>query len=419
MTENEQLKGVHFTKLNADKFKRCRVSINFIWDSERNTATASALLPYLLQRGYSECPDMTKLSKLLAKLYGASLSVDTTVCGAARVLTVAVTGIKSEYAINGEDLAAQYAHLAAGIAFSPYLLDGIFDKAALDIEREKLRNALLGEINEKRIYCVKQARRKFFGDAKEGIERSGYIDELDGISVREITAVYNNMLSTARIEVLVMGIDENPIKREISQYITNVKREPCAAQIVSAQHACEEKSYTQSIEAVQGKLCLLFTTDTPIEAKYLAAMQVAIALYGGTPTSRLFTNVREKESLCYYCSAGYSRFTNMLSVDSGIEPSNAAKAKAAILRELNALKTGEITQKELADTKLCLVNSLKSVDDALVILDSWTFSELIAGTMRTTDKAIAAIKAVEIDDIKYVLSRLSLSVSYLLTKEDE
>ena len=90
--------GAHINVLPAEKFNRCRISINFIWPAAREWATAEALLPLVLERGYQGCPDMTELSKKLARLYGAALSVDGTMSGQSRVLTVSLSGIRDAFA---------------------------------------------------------------------------------------------------------------------------------------------------------------------------------------------------------------------------------------------------------------------------------------------------------------------------------
>ncbi|MEG2924218.1 MAG: insulinase family protein, partial [Oscillospiraceae bacterium] len=101
----------------------------------------------------------------------------------------------------------------------------------------------------------------------------------------------------------------------------------------------------------------------------------------------------------------------------GIEHKNAACAKTAILHELDMLINGEITPKELADTKRCLVNSLMALGDNIASLENWYFQELICGTKDTPQEVITEINNVSIDDVKKALSSFTLSVSYLLTKE--
>ena len=151
--------GAHINVLPAEKFNRCRISINFIWPAAREWATAEALLPLVLERGYQGCPDMTELSKKLARLYGAALSVDGTMSGQSRVLTVSLSGIRDAFALAGEPLSREYADIAFGTAFEPYRVDGVLDAEAVAIEKEQLRELLEGEINEKRSYCIRQARR--------------------------------------------------------------------------------------------------------------------------------------------------------------------------------------------------------------------------------------------------------------------
>ena len=86
--------GVHLSCDPAEKFNRCRISVHFAFPAKRETATAHALLPLVLERGYADCPDMTRLTKKLAKLYGADLTVDARPMGCSHNLCVSVTGIK-------------------------------------------------------------------------------------------------------------------------------------------------------------------------------------------------------------------------------------------------------------------------------------------------------------------------------------
>ena len=409
--------GAQITVLPAEKFNRCRISINFIWPAAREWATAEALLPLVLERGYRDCPDMTELSKKLARLYGAALSVDGTMSGQSRVLTVTVSGIRDRFALAGEPLSMEYAGIAFGVAFRPYLVDGLLDAEAVEIEREQLRELLESEINEKRGYCIRQARRKFYGDSPAGIERNGYLDEVDSLTARTVTDAYYRMLRLARIEVSVLGADAQAARICLAAALEGVSRTPAALPAPIAMPACEARSFEEALPTVQGKLCLLFTSGTPGAPEELSALRVAVAALGGTPTSRLFQNVREKQSLCYYCAAAYTSLTGTLCVDSGVEHDKAARTRDAILHELDAMCTGELAQAELDDTKRALKNQLAAVGDTLQGLERWYFAEYMRGTQKTPEEVSAEIDAVTGEDVRRVLSRFSLSVCYTLTKE--
>ena len=208
--------GVQLHTLPADKFNRCRLSIHFRFAAARPAATDHALLPLVLERGYSACPDMTALSRKLAKLYGADLTVATFMQGACRVLSVSVTGIKVEFALEGEHLSAEYAALAFGVAFEPYFENGEFSAEAVSIEKATLARQLESEINDKRLYCVRQAQRRFFGDSAAGVARDGYLEDLPAVTPASLTAAYKDILRTASIDVMVLGMDEAAVRAKLA-----------------------------------------------------------------------------------------------------------------------------------------------------------------------------------------------------------
>lgn len=410
--------GVFLNTLDAQKFNRCRITIRFQYPACRETATASAVLPLVLERCCADYPDMTLLSRRLAKLYGADLSVDNSTNGANRVLTVSVTGIKDEFALEGEDLTAEYADLVFGVAFRPYLVNGRFDEEAVAIERGKLRQQLQAEVNDKRLYCVRQARRRFFGDSLAGVERDGYLEEVDGVTPQLLTQVYEEMLCKASIEVTAIGAKDETVRRLLLAALEGRKREwqaPLPGLFMPRQQPDHQ---VETMDMVQAKLCLLFTAGRCTGAQEIAASRLAMALYGGSVTSRLFLNVREKQSLCYYCSSSYTSVTGCMMVDSGVEPANAQKAEAAILKELVQLCDGPITDEEMEDCRRGLLSSLESVEDSLSGLEGWYFAEIArGGPVSTPAQARAALEQVTKEQVRQVLRQFTLSVSYLLTPE--
>lgn len=410
--------GVFLNTLDAQKFNRCRITIRFQYPACRETATAGAVLPLVLERCCADYPDMTLLSRRLAKLYGADLSVDNSTNGANRVLTVSVTGIKDEFALEGEDLTAEYADLVFGVAFRPYLVNGLFDEEAVAIERGKLRQQLQAEVNDKRLYCVRQARRRFFGDSLAGVERDGYLEEVDGVTPQLLTQVYEEMLCKANIEVTAIGAKDETVRRLLLAALEGRKREWQAPLPGLFMPRRQPDHQVETMDMVQAKLCLLFTAGRCTGAQEIAASRLAMALYGGSVTSRLFLNVREKQSLCYYCSSSYTSVTGCMMVDSGVEPANAQKAEAAILKELAQLCDGPITDEEMEDCRRGLLSSLESVEDSLSGLEGWYFAEIArGGPVSTPAQARAALEQVTKEQVRQVLRQFTLSVSYLLTPE--
>ena len=187
-------RGVHLSYDAAQKFNRCRISIHFAFPARRETATAHALLPLVMERGYADCPDMTQMTKKLARLYGADLTVDARPMGCSHNLCVSITGIKDQFALEGEKLTQEYAALALGTAFHPYFVGSTFDPEAVGIEKQMLRKALEDEVNDKRLYCQRQANREFFGDSPAGVRQEGYLEEVDGLTPEALTEAYYETL---------------------------------------------------------------------------------------------------------------------------------------------------------------------------------------------------------------------------------
>lgn len=415
---------VHLSSAPADKFNRCRISIHFLFPAQREAATAHALLPLVMERGYADCPDMTDLTKKLARLYGADLSIYARAQGANRNICIGVTGIKDIFALEGEALGKEYAEIALGVAFRPHLVDGLFDAEAVEIEKQMLQKSLADEINDKRLYAARQASRVFFGDTPAGIRQEGYLEEVAALTPADVTAAYYDMLRTASIELVVLGYGEqtDAVADMLLAALANAKieRAPIAPLAPSFMPAIATKHAAETFDLVQAKLCMAFTTGQAVDVEQIEAYRLAMAVFGGSVSSRLFLNVREKMHLCYYCSSSFNSATGAMLVHSGVEPANAQIAEEAILNELAQLCNGPITDEEFDDCRRGLVSGTNSVEDSLSSIESWYYMQILrGGALRTPAETRAALLRVTKEEVQAVLRQFSLSVSYLITKPEE
>ena len=414
--------GVHLSCDPAEKFNRCRISIHFAFPAKRETATAHALLPLVLERGYADCPDMTQLTKKLAKLYGADLTVDARPMGCSHNLCVSVTGIKDKFALEGEPLTREYAAIALGAAFHPYLVEGVFDPQAVEIEKQMLKKALEDEINEKRIYCMRQANREFFGDSPAGVRQEGYLEEVEGLTSRQLTEAYREMLRTANIELMVLGCDAQQtaaVRDALLAELAAVDRAPVPLAKNIAMPRQQPLYKTETYDMVQAKLCMLFTTgEEHPNPPSVSILRVAMSVLGGSATSRLFRNVREKQSLCYYCGSAAQRATGVMMIDSGVEPGREQQAEAAILAELEGLKNGPITQEEVDDCRRGLLSSMDALGDSLAALENWYYGQITRGEpLYPPEYGKVLTGAVSLDEVRQTLQSYHYSVCYAVTAE--
>ena len=297
-----------------------------------------------------------------------------------------------------------------------------FDPEAVGIEKQMLKKALEDEVNDKRLYCQRQANREFFGDSPAGVRQEGYLEEVDGLTPEALTEAYYEMLRTANIELIILGCDEastTAVKDALLAELSAIDRAPLPRAENIAMPRREPVRKVEHFDTTQAKLCMLFTLGRPMQPEQLAAVRLAMALYGGSVTSRLFLNVRERDHLCYYCSSSFQSFTGSMAVNSGVEHADAARAEQAVLKELADLRDGPITDEELEDCRRGLLAGMNGLEDTLGGIETWYYMEVLrGGPVQTPDDARRALLAVTREDVRDILKQFTLSVSCLLTREE-
>ncbi len=418
MPRKQLLPGVFINEIQAGKFKKCRISLNFIMPNNRDTATAYALLPYILERGYEDCPDMTALSVKLSSLYGASLCAESTVQGANRVITIGVGGIKDSYAQQGSNLSGEYTKLLIGVAFRPCLEQGLFSADTIKIESGKLIDLLSSEQNNKRSYCVRQARRRFFKDSPNGVETNGYLEEVSTITPQKLTDVYNEMVRTAHIEVVTQGADTEAVQKELVAFLSEKSRDYIPFTLPFAEDVKPFEQHKEVMQTSQGKICKIYNVGEVLTPEDSVKLRLSVAVFGSLPTSRLFTNVREKQSLCYYCVAAFGTITHTVVVDSGVEHDKAQHTLDAIDEQLKKLTEEYVTETELNDAKRQFTNQLNVAQDSLAATEIIAFSGVIKDDFTTIDQTKQIIADTTVEDVRRMLSLLKPAVSYTLTDQE-
>lgn len=124
------------------------------------------------------------------------------------------------------------------------------------------------------------------------------------------------------------------------------------------------------MDVSQGKLGIGFRTDS----QDMPATMVMNAMFGGTSNSKLFLNVREKLSLCYYAGSTYHRAKGLVTVSSGIEAANYDRAVAEIMAQLEALQDGRWEDWEFQGARSALRNSLLSLEDSAGGLEDYAMA---------------------------------------------
>ena len=413
--------GVNFRSIRDTKFKTMRISAHLIVPMRRQTAAENALLPFLLSRASREYPDFTKLGQRLAELYGASLNADVQKLGDLQVLSLSASGIADRYALEGEAISGELAKLLCSILFDPPLVDGLFPEDGFEQEKRQTMELIDSEYSDKRTYARQRCEAIMCADEPYGVNRYGGKEDIARVERPALTAAWKRLLDTAKIELMVLGdCDPAPVYegfRAAFETLGSRKTADCTTKVVRS--AEKVNTVTEKMDVAQGKLVMGFRTGTATPDEEVPATRLMAALFGGTPNSKLFLNVREKLSLCYYCSASYNSMKGIMLVQSGVEVKNMERAKEEILRQLDEVKQGNFDESEVEAAKMSLCNSYRTLSDSLGGLENWYLSQTFASHSQQPEEAAAQINAVTRQEIIDAANRVTLDTVYCLVGNGE
>lgn len=413
--------GVEFLGVRDPKFKTTRMSVHFLLPMEREEASANALLPFLLSRASREYSDYTKLGQRLAELYGASLNADVDKVGDMQVLSVAASGLANSYALSGEQISESLADLLCGALFDPPFEDGLFPEDGFELEKRQTIELIESELNDKRVYARQRCEAVMCEGEPYGLGRYGTKEDVAALERPRLTETWKRVLAHSRVQILVLGNCElEPLYERFSRFFRTLRRgELLSCETKNVVSAASVKEVHEELEVAQSKLVMGFRTGVFQPQDEVPAMRLAIAMLGGTPSSKLFLNVREKQSLCYYCSASYNSMKGIMLIQSGVESENLDKARTEIMAQLEAMQKGDFTEEEIEAAKLSILNAYRSTSDSLGALSGWYLSQAITGRPQTLAEAAAAIEAVTREEIIRAAGRITLDTVYSLTGKEK
>ena len=411
-------KGIELCNITADGFKSASVTITFVMPLNEK-ASHYALVPNMLTRSSAEYPDLASIERKLALLYGAEVVAEVSKNGEHQVVKLGVSCIDDRFAFDGESITAECSKLLFELVFNPKLENGAFVSQEVESEKRIQCERLAAEMSDKRTYAKNKCEELMFSEEVYGIHRLGSVDAINSITPESLYESYCEMLTKAKIAVCVSGkADYDAVKKLLVDYTKDLVREPVLNETVFVKSAKRVK-YQKEKEAVkQGKLVMGFRLGMDYTDDSYASRRIMVDLFGGNPHSKLFTIVREKMSLCYYCSARMIKAKGVMFVQSGIESYNEEKAKNAILQQLEDIKKGDFDDSSIESSIKALEDSFKSVSDSPEALDAWFMAQCISGEYKYPEDYIETFKKVTREDIIKAAQDVTLDTVFMLEGEE-
>ncbi len=408
--------GIGLNYLETGKFKTGFLSVNLIAPLEHETAAKNALIPAILMRGSKKYPNMAEINKKLDYLYASGISARNSKKGELQVFGLCADMLDAAYTMNGEDLISEVADVLADILLCPITDGEAFDAAYTDSEKNNLIDAINAKINNKTYYARMRCVQEMCKNERFGIDETGTTDEVAACTAENVYEQYLFALRRYPIEIFFVGkCDVDALAAKFASIFSNTVREPIPVPETEIIRIVEEqKCVTEDMPVNQGKLTMGFRSGVTMNDEDYPAFILANEIFGGGVTSKLFMNVREKMSLCYYCSSSPDSAKGLMFVQSGIETDNRDIAEKAIFEQLDAVKNGDFTEDEHSCAKLGIINSYRELSDSARGLEGWYLGRLLAGCAKEPKDVIAAIERVTKEDIIAAANKLSCDTVYFL-----
>ena len=409
----ELMPHVYLTYLPARKFKTGVLSAQFITPLAKETASYNALLPAVLHRGTMRCPDMEQLAAAMDRLYGAQISPTIRKRGETQCLGFVASFIDDRFVSRNEPLLEPAAELLGELLLDPVTRGGRFLQEYVEGEKANLADAIRSIRNDKRDWADLRLLQEMCAGEPYGISRFGDEAGLAKINNQKLYAHSQRMMSSSRLELFYCGSAEcHRVEEALLTAFSSLTRGPQTEPEPPRRFAApsQPRLVTEEMDVTQDKLSIGFRCDTNDEP----AIILANLMFGGSSNSKLFLNVREKLSLCYYASSTYVRSKGILTVSSGIETADYDRAEAEILRQLDEIRQGLWEDWELTAARESLLSALQALGDSQGALENYYLGLAATGRRETPEEMAALLRQVTPERIRAAAQSVQLDTIYFL-----
>ena len=323
--------GINLNLIKTDKFKTNLLSVFLTVPLNGNTITKNALIPAILRRGSNNLKTQEEISKTLEEMYGASFDCGVDKIGDNQVLKFYLETINNSYTEEGENILIESINILLDLVFNPLVNNNKFDETYVESEKNNIKQIIEGTKDAKATYALERCIEEMYKNLPYALYKYGKLEDLKNINAENLYEQYKKLINECKIDIFISGDITEEVKNEIIKNENIAKLEDRNPNYIESnkenriKQKKQEETISESMDVTQGKLILgLDLLKEQEDDKYTALIYNAIL--GGTPNSKMFQNVREKNSLAYTASSSYIRQKGNIFVKCGIEIDNYEKA---------------------------------------------------------------------------------------------
>ncbi len=407
--------GVCLRCFQDSRFKQSRLSIQLIRPMAREEAALNALLPAVLLRGTENAPDLRDITLRLDDLYGAAVGTLVRRIGDLQTTGLTCSFIEDKFALTGDKVFAPMVDLLRELLRQPALEKGVFRAEYVESEKRNLISALESERNDKRTYASLQLMRATCQNDSYGIPRLGDKESVAAITAEGLYVHYQKILQESPIHLFYVGSHApDEVASLVASLFEGLDRTVISLPAQTAFAGGESLFREEQLEVSQARLAMAYVSPITVRDPRFVAMQVCNTVFGSGMTSKLFMEVREKQSLCYEIGSGYHGSKGIMEVYAGVDTEKLEAVQAEAQRLLEDCRQGNITDAELENAKQALISSLLTVHDSPGSIERFYATAALSGLPLSPEEYRAQAESVTVSQVMEAAASLQLQTVYFL-----
>lgn len=418
--KQEIKQGINLHQIYTKNYKTNLNAIFLATPLKKENVTLDALLTAVLRRGTKKIPSQDLISQKLEMLYGASFDCGVEKTGDNHIMKFYLETLSEEFLPSSEDILKEAMDILTDIIFNPLIEDNKFKPEYVEGEKKNLKQIIEAKIDNKAKYAYDRCIEEMFKDKPYGLYKYGYIEDLEKITPEELYNYYKTLINNCKIDIFYSGtIDKEQVKQTIEQNENIKKLNARKPEYVVNNETTEQTEIkalniiNESMQITQGKLVMgLNINETAEGSRFIASVYNAIL--GGGANSKLFQNVREKASLAYTTGSNYNRTKNCIFIRAGIEIQNYQKALDTIKQQLEDMKNGNFTEKNIKDSKELIIASIEGISEEQDTEITYYYGQELANRFVDLKEYMDKIKAVTKDQIVRLAQSININTIYFL-----
>ncbi|MBQ6183973.1 MAG: insulinase family protein [Clostridia bacterium] len=407
--------GVKYTHIYTDRGKTDSLYVSFrIPLNERNLASIT-LVSKILLRGTKSFPNTLSICRECEDNYGAAIDIAFQKRGRELALVFMLSYMRNRFAFEGEDIAERAVKLLSEFIFAPYLKDGAFDRDYTEREKVALCAQIASLKNNKPAYAAYRAAQLMCAGEPAAVSIYNCADIVRGLTPAELTEFFENTVKNAPVDIIYAGnAGQDRILDLIKNHLPFMLRAEIKRSVIRRRTPDTVRAFTEEADASQSTLVMGFRLGGDLERKHYNDFLLFGAILSLSPVSKLFMNVREKLSLCYYCSGIPDRHNKVIYITAGIDAENSERVQKEILKQIDDIAHRRISENEYNNALSYCVSALISQSDDVSSLCSYYLSHVLRGVYSTLEEECEKLKKTSLDGAVEIAANAVLDTVYLL-----